>query len=113
MHIASVVLTDAFYSAFESHPEMKTPAQSSPKGLYNTYDFTQTTRTKLLAIPIADLKAGKHDALEAYSDCLGRCMMSQQIICDESGMMSTMMTGGQPPVDFGKDVRDKAKELDM
>ena len=92
---------------------MKIPAQSSPKGLYYTYDFAQTTRNKLLAIPISDLEAGKHDALEAYSDCLGRCMMSQQIICDESGMMSTMMTGGQPPVDFGNDAREKAKALDM
>ena len=91
---------------------MKIPASSSPKGLWYTYDFAQTTRTKLLAIPIPKLEAGDENALEAYSDCMGRCMMSQKIICDESGMMSALMSGGAGPVDFGKDVREKAKALD-
>lgn len=88
---------------------MKIPASSSPKALFFTYDFAQTTRNKLLAIPISALKAGDKNALESYSDCLGRCMMSKQIICDETGRMSALMTGGQAPVDFGKDAREKAK----
>ncbi len=88
---------------------MKIPASSSPKALFFTYDFAQTTRNNLLAIPIPALEAGDNKALESYSDCLGRCMMSKQIICDESGTMGALMTGGQAPLDFGKDVREKAK----
>ncbi len=103
------LLINILPSALESHPEMKIPASSSPKALFFTYDFAQTTRNKLLAIPIPALEAGDEKALESYSDCLGRCMMSKQIICDESGMMCTMMTGGQAPVDFGKNAREKAK----
>lgn len=88
---------------------MQIPASSSPKALFFTYDFVQTTRNKLLAIPIPALEAGDNKALESYSDCLGRCTMSKQIICDESGAMAALMTGGQAPMDFGKDVRENAK----
>ena len=110
--VSSAFLTNVSFRALESHPEMKTPATSSPKALFFTYDFVQNTRNKLLSIPIPALEAGDENAQESYSDCLGRCMMSQQIICDESGRMCALMTGGQAPVDFGKDVREKAKALE-
>lgn len=83
----------------------------SPKALYWVWDFVQRTRHNLTQISIPDLDTNEPQALEVYSDALGRSLMSRMMICDRSGRTVRAMTLGQEPVDFGEVARERAEAL--
>lgn len=78
----------------------------TPKPLYFTWDFVQRTRGNLSQIPVEMFEADGQDALEKYSDCVGRAIMAE-IIITENTPMAAMMRGGE--LDFGLETRKAAK----
>lgn len=78
----------------------------TPKTLFFTWDFVQRTRGNLLQIPVGTLEINDKDALEKYSDCVGRAIMAEMIITEKTPM-AAMMRGGE--LDFGFETRKAAK----
>ncbi len=97
--------------ALEAHPLMtSTPATTAPKALYFTWDFVQRTKHNLSQINTQALFSNDPVAREAYSDCVGRSVLTDIIIHDQSGKANLMFPQSEP-LDWGEEIRAKAKEL--
>lgn len=83
---------------------------ATPKCLWYTWDFVQRTRFNINNIDIGALDAGDLAAAEAYEDAVGRCALTNMIISDTSGRTAEQICG-ERAVDFGANVRAKAKAL--
>lgn len=88
----------------------RTPATDAPKALYFTWDFVRRTDFLASEIDITALAAKDPVALEAFQDCLGRAMLADKIIGDETGETCRSITFNEP-VDFGPEVRAKSKAV--
>ena len=55
------------------------------------------------------LEANDRDALEKYSDCLGRAIMAEIVVTEKTAVVAVMRGGEQ--LDFGYDVRKAAKAV--
>jgi len=98
-------------TAVEAHPRITNdPARRAPRSLYFTWDFLRRTEHNLLQVDVPALVANDEVALEAYNDVLGRVSLSCTIITDETGEACRIITQNAP-VDFGAEVREKAKAL--
>ena len=61
---------------------------------------------------VSALQSGDNAAREQYHDVIGRCAMSEQMICSEKGAtMLQMLCEGEEPVAFGETVKAKARAL--
>lgn len=99
------------HSAVEAHPQITNdPARRAPRSLYFTWDFLRRTEHNLLQVDVPALVANDEVALEAYNDVLGRVALSCTIITDETGEACRIITQNAP-VNFGAEVREKAKAL--
>lgn len=99
------------HSAVEAHPQITNdPAKRAPRSLYFTWDFLRRTEHNLLQVNVPALVANDEVALEAYNDVLGRVALSCTIITDETGETCRIITQNEP-VDFGVEVREKARAL--
>lgn len=99
------------HSAVEAHPQITNdPARRAPRSLYFTWDFLRRTEHNLLQVNVPALVANDEVALEAYNDVLGRVALSCTIITDETGETCRIITQNEP-VDFGVEVREKARAL--
>ncbi|MCJ1347673.1 hypothetical protein MMC31_005901, partial [Peltigera leucophlebia] len=98
--------------AVEAHPQItNNPARNAPRSLYFTWDFLRRTEYNLLQVNVPALVVNNEVALEAYNDVLGRVALSCMIITDETGGTCRMITQNEP-VDFGVEVREKARALE-
>lgn len=78
----------------------------TPPPLLFTWDFIQRTRSNLSHIPVALLEANEQDALERYSDCVGRAVMAEIVVAEKTAV-AAVMRGGE--LDFGYEIRKAAK----
>lgn len=78
----------------------------TPKALFFAWDFVQRTRGNLSQITVEKLVMNDEDAIEKYSDCVGRAIMAEMIITEKTPT-ATMMRGGE--LDFGYEIRKAAK----
>ncbi|KAF6226591.1 hypothetical protein HO173_012490 [Letharia columbiana] len=78
----------------------------TPRPLFFTWEFIQRTCGNLSQVPVDKLEANDRDALEKYSDCVGRAIMAE-IVITEKTPMAAIMRGGE--LDFGYVARKAAK----
>lgn len=78
----------------------------TPKALFFVWDFVQRTSGNLSQITVEKLVMNDEDAIEKYSDCVGRAIMAEMIITEKTPT-ATMMRGGE--LDFGYEIRKAAK----
>lgn len=91
----------------------KSAPQTSPKTLFFTADFLKRTLEQYSPkLDSAKINANDPDALEAYSDVLGRNTIAAKIVLDRTGGVQKMFTQGVGEIfDFGEEARVKAEEL--
>lgn len=88
-----------------------TPAPGAPKGIYFTWDFVQRTKHMLTTqIDMAALMAGDSAAMETWTDVVSRGILIGIIIADGTDKAANMFNAGVP-MDYGEEVRARAREL--
>ncbi|KAF7156406.1 hypothetical protein CNMCM5623_010076 [Aspergillus felis] len=97
-------------ASFEAHPQMQPP--NTHPTLFFLFDFVRNTHRELQEIDMDKFLAGDADARSKAQDVLGRNNFTNILVNDTTGKLA-LMTGGDPtnPVDFGDDIREKAKAL--
>lgn len=92
-------------SAFESHPQF--PHHPT---IFFIYDFVRNTHNQLKAVDPAKFYAGDKASRDAVQEIIGRNGFAEMLTGDTTGKLA-MLTRADPanPVDFGEDVKAKAK----
>ncbi|KAH1291792.1 hypothetical protein KXV81_005475 [Aspergillus fumigatus] len=97
-------------ASFEAHPQMQPP--NTHPTIFFLFDFVRNAHRELQGIDMDKFRAGDANARRMAQDVLGRNNFTNALVNDTTGKLA-LMTGGDPnnPVDFGEDIREKAKAL--
>ena len=76
------------------------------------FDFVRNTHRLFKSIDVDGFKAGQRAARDKLQEVKSRNQFANILVNDSTGKLA-LMTGGDPanPVDFGDDIRQKAKAL--